>query len=164
MEKTQMAQDFHLHEWFSKISTQATLRQTSPRQGDERLAENCSQSLGFSIKEACAGVPLWLSWLRIQCCHCYSSGHSCGADLNPSLRTSTCCGCSQTNKQTNKQKRAHTLCDLHYNLPSTPHLLLYQDTMSLVFQEDGLPCGFSNHTLPHPPGIRTPISAWLTQT
>lgn len=36
VDKAQMALDLHLHECFSKFSTQATLRQKSPKWGDDR--------------------------------------------------------------------------------------------------------------------------------
>ena len=36
---------------------------------------------GVSVyKNCCSGVPLWFSWLRIQCCHC--SGLACCCDVH----------------------------------------------------------------------------------
>ena len=40
------------------------------------------------------GVLLWISRLRIWCCHCCGSGGWCGAGSVPSPKTSACCGCS----------------------------------------------------------------------
>ena len=45
------------------------------------------------------GVPLWLSGLRIWCCHCCGWGHCCGLDLIPGMGTSTCHGCGQKGKR-----------------------------------------------------------------
>ena len=45
------------------------------------------------------GVPWWLRRLRIQHCHCCSSGLRCGAGSIPDLGTSTCCLCSQKSPQ-----------------------------------------------------------------
>ena len=36
------------------------------------------------------GISAWFSGLRIQCCHCCSSGHCCGGGFIPGLGTSTC--------------------------------------------------------------------------
>ena len=47
------------------------------------------------------GVSMWLSGLRIQCCHCCGLSYCCGVGLNPGPGISTCHGCSQ-NKQNSK--------------------------------------------------------------
>lgn len=39
-------------------------------------------------------VPLWLSKLRIWCCHCCGLGCCCGTSSIPGPGTCTCCGCS----------------------------------------------------------------------
>ena len=41
------------------------------------------------------GVPWWLSWFQIGCCHCCGSGYSCGTGSIPGLRTSICCRCGK---------------------------------------------------------------------
>ena len=40
------------------------------------------------------GVPVWLSRLGIQHCHCHGSGHCYGAGSIPGLGTSSCLRCS----------------------------------------------------------------------
>ena len=44
------------------------------------------------IKKMHMGVPWWLSRLRIQCCHCSSSGCCCGRGSTLGPGTSTCHG------------------------------------------------------------------------
>ena len=46
------------------------------------------------------GVPWWLSWLRVQPCHC------CGSDSIPSPGTSACCGYAQ---KTKRERRPHRM-------------------------------------------------------
>ena len=47
------------------------------------------------------GVPLWCSWLRIQCCHCSGSGHCCGTGVILGPGTFMCCRLGQkTQKKT----------------------------------------------------------------
>ena len=43
-----------------------------------------------SIWETKVRVPMWLSGLRIWCCHCSGSGHCFGAGPIPDLGTSAC--------------------------------------------------------------------------
>ena len=45
------------------------------------------------------GVPVWLSGLRIWCCHHSGLSHCCGVGSIPDLGTSACCGHSQKQKQ-----------------------------------------------------------------
>ena len=54
------------------------------------------------------GVPRWHSRLRMWCCHCCGSSHSCGVGLIPGSETSACCGCGQKKKK--KKERKYLLC------------------------------------------------------
>ena len=45
--------------------------------------------------------------LRIQHCHCYGSGHCCGASSMPGLGTSAGCGHSQNTQNKNKTITSH---------------------------------------------------------
>ena len=59
--------------------------------------------LGF-FKKAYAGVPLWLSGLRTQCCHCCGWGHCCGKELIPSLGRNFCMPGAQPGKKRKQNK------------------------------------------------------------
>ena len=58
----------------------------------------------FHQKAPSTGVPLRLSSLSIRCCHCCSSGYSCGTSLIPGPRTSACSGPSKTKTKTKNPK------------------------------------------------------------
>ena len=63
--------------------------------------------LFFNV-ETSPRVPLWHSRLRISHCRCsgsgrcYGSGHCCGSGSIPGPGTSTCCGCSQKEREREK--------------------------------------------------------------
>ena len=57
-----------------------------------------SLSFSFIIYEIRGGVPLWLSGLRIQCCHCSSLGQCCGVGSVLGLGASICCGTAKKRK------------------------------------------------------------------
>ena len=58
------------------------------------------------------GVPMSLSGLRIQCCHC------CGMSLSPGLRISTCHMCGQKERERERRERkpnfGHVVPDKSY--------------------------------------------------
>ena len=56
------------------------------------------------------GVPMWLSRLRVQCCHYSESGWCCGMDSSPGLETSICFDSSQ------KKKKSLLLKDASHHL------------------------------------------------
>ena len=73
------------------------------------------------------GFPCWPNRLRIQHCHCSSSGHCCGTGLIPGQGTSACCRRGQKKpKQQQQQKRtphnsSPTIAQSHL-LPPLTHL------------------------------------------
>ena len=79
--------------------------------GHSGYYEFCFHSQGHSewsvrnSKSTCRGVSLWLSRLRIRCCHCCGFGYSCGMGYIPGPETSACCGHSQKKKKKKKKKR-----------------------------------------------------------
>ena len=73
------------------------------------------------IRYAFVGVLLWLSRLRIWCCHCCGLGHCCGMSLIPGSGTSTfhecgkegehsCFGCFGGKNYTFLKKKKNNLC------------------------------------------------------
>ena len=56
------------------------------------------ESSGISFNEHLPRSSLMVQWVRIQHCHCFGSGYSCGAGVIPSLGISALCGHSQKNK------------------------------------------------------------------
>ena len=44
------------------------------------------------------GVSLWLSWLRIWCCHWNVSGYCSDVGSTPGPGNSACCGCGQNDQ------------------------------------------------------------------
>ena len=58
-------------------------------------------------EKSTTGVPLWLSGLRIWCCHCCGSGYCSGTGSVPGLRTSACRRCSQEKKKFTKIHQIH---------------------------------------------------------
>ena len=61
---------------------------------------------GGNCNVSIKGVPLWLSRLKIQHCHCCDSGYCCGVGSVPGPRTSAYCGYSQKEEKKKKKKRS----------------------------------------------------------
>ena len=64
-----------------------------------------------------AGILLWLSRLRIQCCQSSGLGCCCGAGSIPGLGTSTCPGCGQKKKK-KKKKKGKAAADAYIQSPT----------------------------------------------
>ena len=60
------------------------------------------------LKRERLGVPMWLSRLRIPCCHYSGSGHRCGKSLILGLGTSTCLWCGQK-RERERERLIHTV-------------------------------------------------------
>ena len=58
------------------------------KESDTALVLNWQVSWEVKTCYLCSGVPLWLSGLRIQHCHCCGSGHCCGTGSIPGPGTS----------------------------------------------------------------------------
>ena len=68
--------------------------------GRERASPSSQNLLGTgSFRMPGPGVSLWLSGLRIQCCHCWGSGCCSNADLIPGWANSTCPGYREKKKR-----------------------------------------------------------------
>ena len=66
--------------------------------------------------------PSCLSVLRILHCYCCGSGYSHGMDLIPSLKTFTCCGCSQKIRSSHSASVVTNRASIHENLSLIPGL------------------------------------------
>ena len=97
----------------------------------------------YVFLRVCCGVLWWLRRIRIPCCHCYGSGHCCGAGLILGPGPFTChkCGQKKTQKTKSKTQRKGVCCNsglAHpYNMLSCKRP--YLQTLPLAFQNLFLP-------------------------
>ena len=75
---------------------------------DYGIIDATSVNIHYTInkKDSMEEVPLWLSGLRIQHCHCSRWGGCCGTGSIPGLRTSMCYRYSKKKKKKKKSKQA----------------------------------------------------------
>ena len=76
---------------------------------------------------------MWFSRLRIWCCHCCSSGYSCGTDSNPGLGTSICCRKKKRKKKRKNEKKKKKIQTRFSHFPRGQLWLGCATSLSLSF-------------------------------
>lgn len=98
------------------------------------------------------GVLLWLSGLRIQCCHCSTLSHCCDTGPVPGPGTSTWWGCGQKKKKTPKKPLPLLSCLIYLVYHSPINLTSIYLLSSTVLQHRVT--GEQNQTQNNPCGVR----------